>query len=51
MAEFAHGRGFEVEVAKFEDWDSQGRIFDAVVAAQTWHWIDPVAGAAKAPFI
>jgi SAM-dependent methyltransferase len=48
MAEFAHGRGFEVEAAKFEDWDSRGRMFDAVVAAQTWHWVDPVAGAAKA---
>jgi SAM-dependent methyltransferase len=48
MAEFAHRRGFEVEVANFEDWDSRGRIFDAVVAAQTWHWVDPVAGAAKA---
>jgi SAM-dependent methyltransferase len=48
MAEFAHRRGFEVEVAKFEDWDSRGRMFDAVVAAQTWHWVDPAAGAAKA---
>lgn len=25
-----------------------GRTFDAVVAGQAWHWIDPVAGAAKA---
>jgi SAM-dependent methyltransferase len=23
-------------------------MFDAVVAGQTWHWVDPVAGAAKA---
>ncbi len=48
MAEFARRRGFEVEVATFEDWDSGGRVFDAVVAAQTWHWVDAVAGAAKA---
>jgi SAM-dependent methyltransferase len=48
MAEFAYRRGFEVEVANFEDWDARGRMFDAVVAAQTWHWVDPVAGAAKA---
>ena len=36
------------EIARFEEWDPAGRTFDAVVAAQTWHWIDPVAGAAKA---
>jgi SAM-dependent methyltransferase len=48
MAGFARARGLRVEVAKFEDWDPAGRRFDAVIAAQTWHWIDPVAGAAKA---
>jgi SAM-dependent methyltransferase len=48
MAEFARRSGFEVEVAKFEDWDPAGRTFDAVIAGQTWHWVDPVAGAAKA---
>jgi SAM-dependent methyltransferase len=48
MAAFARQRGLEVEVAKFEEWDSAGRVFDAVIAGQTWHWIDPVAGAAKA---
>ncbi len=48
MAAFARRRGFEVEVAKFEDWDPAGRTFDAVVAGQAWHWVDPIAGAAKA---
>ncbi len=48
MAEFARRSGLEVEVATFEAWDPAGRTFDAVVAGQTWHWIDPVAGAAKA---
>ncbi len=48
MAEFAHESGIEVEVARFEDWDPAGRTFDAVVSGQTWHWVDPVAGAAKA---
>jgi SAM-dependent methyltransferase len=48
MAEFARRRGFEVETARFEDWDPRGRMFDAVVSAQTWHWVDPVAGAAQA---
>ena len=44
----ARRRGLEVEVAAFEAWDPAGRAFDAVVAGQTWHWVDPVAGAAKA---
>ncbi|MFC4087223.1 class I SAM-dependent methyltransferase [Amycolatopsis samaneae] len=48
MAEFARRGGTEVEVAKFEDWDPVGRVFDAVVSGQAWHWVDPVAGAAKA---
>jgi SAM-dependent methyltransferase len=48
MAEIAREHGTEAEVAKFEDWDPAGRSFDAVIAAQAWHWVDPVAGAAKA---
>ncbi|MEW1657644.1 class I SAM-dependent methyltransferase [Streptomyces sp. NPDC093707] len=48
MAEIARRDGGAVEVATFEDWDPAGREFDAVVAGTAWHWIDPVAGAAKA---
>ncbi|GAA2985578.1 class I SAM-dependent methyltransferase [Streptosporangium longisporum] len=48
MAGWARERGLGVEVAPFETWDDAGRTFDAVVAAQTWHWVDPVAGAVKA---
>lgn len=48
MADFARRGGVEVEVATFEDWDAAGRVFDAVVAGTAWHWVDPVAGAAKA---
>ena len=48
MAAFARSGGIDVEVAKFEDWEPQGRTFDAVVAGQAWHWVDPVAGPAKA---
>ncbi len=48
MADLARAAGLEVEVAAFEGWDPAGRTFDAVVAAQAWHWVDPVAGAAKA---
>jgi SAM-dependent methyltransferase len=48
MAEFARRSGIDVEVSKFEDWDPAGRRFDAVIAGQTWHWVDPIAGARKA---
>jgi SAM-dependent methyltransferase len=48
MADFARRSGVEVEVATFEAWDLAGRNFDTVVAGTAWHWVDPVAGAAKA---
>jgi SAM-dependent methyltransferase len=48
LAEFARDSGVEVEVSTFEAWDAAGRIFDAVVSGESWHWVDPVAGAAKA---
>ena len=28
----------------FEEWDDQGVRFDAVVAASSWHWVDPAIG-------
>jgi SAM-dependent methyltransferase len=48
MAGLARRSGVEAEVAAFEAWESAGREFDAVIAGQAWHWVDPVAGAAKA---
>ncbi|MGD3107745.1 class I SAM-dependent methyltransferase [Streptomyces sp. YGL11-2] len=48
MADFARARGLQVEVATFEAWQSAGRTFDAVIAAQSWHWVEPVAGVVKA---
>jgi SAM-dependent methyltransferase len=48
MAGLARRFGIEVEVATFEAWNGAGRAFDAVVAGQAWHWVDPVAGAAQA---
>ncbi|WP_328477924.1 class I SAM-dependent methyltransferase [Actinoplanes sp. NBC_00393] len=48
MAGYARSRGLQVETATFEDWEPAGRRFDAVVAGTSWHWVDPVAGAAKA---
>src|SRR5215831_1452321 len=48
MAGLARQRGLEAEVSAFEAWDPAGRTFDAVIAAQAWHWVDPVTGAAQA---
>jgi SAM-dependent methyltransferase len=48
MADFARGTGVAVEVATFETWAAAGRTFDTVVAGTAWHWVDPVAGTAKA---
>lgn len=48
MVAFARRTGVAAEVATFEAWDPAGRLFDAVVAGQSWHWVHPVEGAAKA---
>ncbi|RFU82290.1 class I SAM-dependent methyltransferase [Streptomyces triticagri] len=48
MAEVARANGLDVEVGRFEDWAADGRSFDAVVAGQTWHWVDPATGADRA---
>src|SRR5450631_3802392 len=48
MAEFAKRSGVDVEVSTFEAWEAAGRKFDAVVSGESWRWVDPVEGAAKA---
>lgn len=37
MAQFARQRGFEVETARFEDWDPAERTFHTIIAGTTWH--------------
>ncbi|MFC3740413.1 class I SAM-dependent methyltransferase [Paractinoplanes deccanensis] len=37
-----------VETSTFEEWDDRGRRFDVLVAASSWHWVDPVAGPRRA---
>jgi SAM-dependent methyltransferase len=33
-----------VENSAFEGWDDGGRRFDVLVAASSWHWVDPSVG-------
>ncbi|WP_250006317.1 bifunctional 2-polyprenyl-6-hydroxyphenol methylase/3-demethylubiquinol 3-O-methyltransferase UbiG [Actinoplanes sp. M2I2] len=37
-----------VETATFEQWDAGDARFETVVAASSWHWVDPAIGWAKA---
>jgi SAM-dependent methyltransferase len=34
----------DVEISTFEEWDDRSRRFDALVAASSWHWVDPSVG-------
>jgi SAM-dependent methyltransferase len=34
----------EVDTSTFEEWVSQGRRFDLLVAAASWHWVEPTIG-------
>jgi len=38
----------EVETSSFEKWADHGRQFDLLVAAASWHWVDPSIGWRKA---
>jgi SAM-dependent methyltransferase len=33
-----------VETSSFEQWNDRGRRFDVLVAASSWHWVDPSIG-------
>jgi SAM-dependent methyltransferase len=48
MAAVARGHGLTVDVCRFEHWAWPGEPFDLVIAAQSWHWVDPAVGPGKA---
>jgi len=37
-------RKVDVETSRFEEWDEHGARFDVLVAASSWHWVDPSIG-------
>lgn len=37
-------RNVEIETTTFESWDDRDRCFDLLVAASSWHWVDPSIG-------
>jgi SAM-dependent methyltransferase len=44
----AHLSNARVVNSSFEDWDGPSHLFDLVVAATSWHWLDPATRFAKA---
>jgi SAM-dependent methyltransferase len=34
----------QVETSTFEEWDDHGRRFELLLAAASWHWVDPTVG-------
>ena len=45
---FARSAAVRFEEAAFEEWALAGRKFHLVAAAQSWHWVAPATGFAKA---
>lgn len=39
---------FDVDVARFDDWEPAGRTFDLLFSATAFHWVDPTLRWAKA---
>jgi SAM-dependent methyltransferase len=48
MAKVARTYGLTVEIGTIEDFEPGRRLFDLLVAGQSWHWVDPPRGARKA---
>lgn len=48
MAEVARHKGIRTEIATFEEWEPNGRSFDIVVFAASFHWVNPAIALPKA---
>lgn len=38
----------QIETSTFEEWDDEARHFDLLLAAASWHWVDPAIGWSRA---
>jgi SAM-dependent methyltransferase len=47
VRKFSESANVEIAVSSFEEWESGGRLFDLVIAATSFHWIDPAIAHAK----
>ena len=46
-AKFGSSANVRIVVCSFEDWKSDGRLFDIVMAATSFHWVDPAIAYVK----
>jgi ubiquinone/menaquinone biosynthesis C-methylase UbiE len=44
---FCESNNVQIAVSSFEQWNPEGRLFDLVIAATSFHWIDPAIASAK----
>jgi SAM-dependent methyltransferase len=44
---FRNFANIQIAVGSFEEWDSGGRLFDLVIAATSFHWVDPAIAYVK----
>src|SRR5512139_3070597 len=47
VRKFSESANVEIAVSSFEEWASGGRLFDLVIAATSFHWIDPAIACVK----
>jgi SAM-dependent methyltransferase len=44
---FRDSANIQIAVSSFEEWNSGGRLFDLVIAATSFHWVDPAIACVK----
>jgi ubiquinone/menaquinone biosynthesis C-methylase UbiE len=47
VRKFRDSATVQIAVSSFEEWESGGRLFDLVIAATSFHWIDPAIAYVK----
>jgi len=47
VRKFRESPNIQIVVSSFEDWEPDGRLFELVIAATSFHWIDPAIAYVK----